>query len=877
MLNVRGAREHNLKNLTLSVPKFEITVFTGVSGSGKSSLAFDTIFAEGQRRYLDCLSGPARALMKALPRPDVDLVEGLSPVLAVGQSEQPLGARATVGTFTDLYDLLAILFAELGQAHDPETGEQLKSYTPAEMVEALIGRLEEGERLILLAPLGESVPLEQLVKMGYTRVRVEGEDWDLSEGMPDHRPDLVVIDRLVWKGEARQRLTDSVKLALELGRGNLIAEIGEVQVSYSESAAKGGLAPSDFNFNSSRGACPTCGGEGGQLALTALTLSGERSTGEQVHELLGRIERKQKNLQAAAWEALDSDSIQEAIHGSPTTLEVTTTAGTIETEWKGLLTILSDDLARRGSRSRVGNLEGVAWRLCSSCHGGRLKPLSAACQLEGVTLPQLAQMSLENLYVTLQGWTIAMPVALELMPRILSRLECLIELGVGYLTMHRSGSSLSTGEAQRVQLASQIGAQLSGVLYVLDEPSQGLHPCDVQALGAVLTRLRDQGNTLLVVEHDTTLMQSANHLVELGPGAGDQGGEITFEGTYDAMLKSKSLTGEWLRGDLTMPTHPPRKPARHHITMEGASAHNLQNLTVDIPLERFVALCGVSGSGKTTLATECLHPLLKNPDHRISGELERIERTILVDQPSTSSSSRAMPATYIGLMSPLRRLFSSTPLARARGYSPAHFSLSRKGGRCETCEGLGATRVQLDLFPDVWATCTTCQGKRYDYETLQVTWDGHSLADILEMPVSDAFRLFSAVPDIRDKLALMDELGLDYLKLGQPFNALSGGERQRLKLVAELAKRTHVPTLYILDEPATGLHLHDVERLIAILHRLVDQGHSLIVIEHHLEILRQADWIIELGPGGGEAGGQIVFEGKLDDLRKSGTATGQLI
>lgn len=803
-IKVTGCREHNLKNLSLSIPKNHIIVITGVSGSGKSSLAFDTLFAEGQRRYLEYLSPDARASLKQMPKPDVDMIEGLSPTLAIGQRHQSLYPRGTVATYTDIYDFLCLLYARIGQQHSPFTGKRLIRYSRQEIIFTILNDYPTGSRIQLIAPIklqNESIreAILRLQQMGFVRLRINGQeivgDEEVEES-PNIKLD-VVVDRLEIKEDIRERLSGSIETALDLGQGILqvvegrdgpIRYFTEIYVCPETSFSFAPLETSDFNFNSPRGACPACHG-------------------------LGSI----------------------------------------------------DD------------------RVCDVCHGARLKAASLACLVQRKGIHELSAMTVDALINEIDGWTFEgkdKAIAEQILPHIKSRLGFLQQVGVGYLELNRSGKTLSDGEAQRIQLAAQIGAKLSGILYILDEPSLGLHRADSDHLRQVIDELKNLGNTVILVEHERGLISHADQILELGPGPGIHGGKIVFQGTYPEMLACPtSLTGQWMSGKLAYAKPPKRKMSGETLEVKQATLHNLKDFSVSIPLGCLVGLCGVSGSGKSTLAMDIIANKMKEEinEQGSSNHLKNcgsIQRLITSEKQSDKFSARSIPATYIEVMSPIRSMMAETRLAKARGYTAARFSLNKKGGRCEACEGLGQVRVSMQLMPDLFVPCEVCNGLRYNYETLQVLWEGKSMADILAMTAEEAYEFFKNMPAIAPKLKLMRELGLEYLTLGQPFNTLSSGEIQRVRLVADLGMKSLAPTLYILDEPSAGLHFHDIEKLLKILHRLVDEGHSVIVVEHHIDILRQADWLIELGPGGGPHGGRLVFEGTAAQMKKAKTATG---
>ncbi len=812
-VRLKGCRQNNLTGFNLSLPKDTLVVITGVSGSGKSSLAFDTLYAEGQRRFLEYLSPQARQLMRQMPRPDIDFIEGLSPTLAVQQNRRGVPSRTTVAAHTDIQDFLALLLSRVGRQHSPVTGQLLRRYTRQEMVEAILQHYAVGARLQLLAPVSLehesfSEAVDRLQKSGFLRLKLDGQEFEIDQQRLDvdvgESPRLeVVVDRLVMKEDLRERLSASLETALDLsggilkvceGRDGPVAYYTEIFLCADSGMRFDPLVPADFNPKSPRGACPQCFGCG----------------------------------------------------------------------------YLHDDVDQ----------------ICSLCQGARLKSVSLACRVGGDNIAELCALSIEELSVVAKSWTFTgrdAVVAGEIIPEIVSRLEFLSDVGLGYLELNRLGSTLSEGEAQRVQLASQLGAKLSGILYILDEPSRGLHRRDLSSLVHVLSELQRLGNSVVIVEHDAQMIACADHVVELGPGSGVHGGKIVFQGSLQELRDSPtSVTGHWLQGKEKLPKQKARKMGGQQLEIVDADTHNLKNLTLQIPLGGLVGVCGVSGSGKSTLAVDVLSQELKQ--HLKSGtpcphinNPELIERLVIVEQRPSGISARSTPATYVGLMTPLRSLYAKTRLARARGYTASRFSTNRKGGRCEACEGLGLSRVDMQFMPELYVTCDLCRGRRYNYETLQVLWEELSIADTLDLSVSSAVERFQHHRELVGKLSLMQELGLGYLTLGQSFSTLSGGEIQRLKLVAELARTSAVSTLYILDEPCVGLHFSDVAKLIAVLQRLVDAGNSAIVVEHNIALLQQCDWLVELGPNGGPYGGELVFEGTQTKFRKASTATSEVL
>lgn len=921
-LRLRGCRQHNLKNISFDLPKHSIIAIVGVSGSGKSSLAFDTLFAEGQRRYLEYLSPEARSLIKQMPKPDMDLIEGLSPALAIGQGRHSLYSRGTVATYTDIYDFLALLFTNIGEQHSPTTGKKLVRYSRQEIIDLILKEYNPGTRIQLLAPIklyneNAHEVIQRLLKMGFIRLKIDQLEWIQDDPLPpiESIQQLdVVVDRLEMKEDIRERLGNSVETAMELSQGILkvlegkngnIRYFTEVYVCPETNYSFAPLEVSDYNFNSPRGACPVCKGQGGQAKVQEdlIAWDPQIALSEQVHELLDLLPRKMAHPLHLIWNAfLDINGIYEhtlykevpknileqVIRGSKQDLIITTTIDDettrLQVNWKGLLPIF--EIALQDKKTKTAELPFVKWKLCPACLGARLKPESLACLIQSKGIHQLCAMTVSRLIKEIDSWNLKgkdAKIAQEILPHILSRLNFLEQVGLGYIELSRQGNTLSDGEIQRIQLASQIGAKLSGILYILDEPSLGLHKQDIQHLVQVIQELKNLGNTVILVEHEPTLIKQAHTILELGPGAGIHGGHLVFQGTYSELLENKkSLTGKWLSGRLKMPPPPKRKPKKDKLKIVNASLHNLNNFSASIPLGCLVGFCGVSGSGKSTLVQDIIgeevQKELRTPrSSKLIQDASLIKRLVLSHKQNESFSSRSIPATFVDIMTPLRNLFAETKLAKARGYTPARFSLNKRGGRCEACEGLGYIRVSMQFMPDIFVPCDVCQGLRYNYETLQITWENRNMAEVLALSVEEAYKIFEFIPSIAYKLEFMKDLGLEYLTLGQQFNTLSSGEIQRLRLVADLAQKALEPTLYILDEPSAGLHFQDIEKLIQILHRLVEKGHSVFVVEHHLSLLRQADWLIELGPGGGPAGGKLIFEGTPDKIILADTPTGRVL
>jgi excinuclease ABC subunit A len=912
-LVVRGARQHNLKDLTVRLPRERLVVITGPSGSGKSSLAFDTIYAEAQRRYVESLSVYARQFLGQMPKPDIDGIDGLSPAISVRQQGVRRSPRSTVGTLTEIYDYLRLLFARAGVAHSPATGKEMRAYSVEQVVDRAL-ELPQEARLTIAAPLpkqdaeGLARELARLRKEGFVRVAIDGTVHDLGGDVPlprrgEHTLE-VHVDRVRVKDSARQRVSEAVELSYRQTGGfvHLFTEAGfdwvasENLVCFETGESFGELTPRTFSFNSPEGACPQCGGLGVVQAFDPelVVPDPSLSINEGAIAAWGRPEgafyqRELEALSAAlevdldkAWDKLSAAAQKRVLHGAP--------AGKKDA-WLGVmpgLTQRMEQLARRrrGASEEIADtltyLEEDSHRFaretrCDVCEGSRLSPLARSVRVRGVTLPALSELTLRELSAFFAGFPPELKnqeVLQRLLKDITTRVEALVELGLDYLALARSVTSLSGGELERIRLATQIGSGLMGVLYVLDEPSAGLHPRDNERLIASLKRLRDQGNSLLVVEHDEATIRAADHVIDLGPGAGVLGGRLIAAGTPEQLAASpESLTGAYLSGRAQMPRRVPKPAAERWLELRDVSTHNLKNVSVRIPVARLTCITGVSGSGKSSLIIDTLLPAVKGalrgkPAPTLAGN-EVFDRVIDVDQGPIGRTPRSSPASYSGAFDDLRELFSNLPEARARGFAPSRFSFNVKGGRCETCRGDGVVRVDMQFLPDVFVRCETCQGKRYNRETLEVRYRGYSIADVLELSVDAALRLFAALPKLQTRLGALKDVGLGYVALGQPANTLSGGEAQRIKLARELARRTTGKTLLVLDEPTTGLHFADVALLIELLARLVELGNTVVVIEHHLALARAADHVIDLGPEGGPAGGEIVAEGTPDQIVKA--------
>ena len=937
-LIIRGAREHNLKNITVEIPRNTLTVITGLSGSGKSSLAFDTIYAEGQRRYVESLSAYARQFLGLMEKPDVDAIEGLSPAISIEQKTAGSNPRSTVGTITEVYDYLRLLWARAGTPHCPNDGTPVERQS-ASQIGDLVLQWPEGTRIEVLAPLvrgrkGEFRDLfEGARKQGFVRVRVDGETYDLS-GVPklnrrQNHDIAVVVDRLVVKASDRARLADSIETALRAADG--VVEVvqhrsGEPKATlFSERYAcpKCGLSlpelePRQFSFNSPFGACPECSGLGTRREVSADLVLGDPSlsilegvirpwgepSGYLRKVVLPTLARAFKFDLNTPWRALPAPVRKVLLSGAPgKTLTYQYDSerwhGSYESSWKGVLNHVERKYRETASDAVREQLEQyMVEQPCPACAGRRLRPESLSVLVAGKSIGDVAEFSVaqaveffKRIPVRANGRPGLDPeIARPILKEVHDRLRFLKNVGLDYLTLGRSAASLSGGEAQRIRLATQIGSRLVGVLYILDEPSIGLHQRDNARLLETLRELRDLGNTVLVVEHDEETIRAADHVLDLGPRAGRHGGEVVAEGPLAQVLQHRdSLTARYLRGELRIPVPPRRRTAdpERKLGVVGARQHNLKDLTVEFPLGLFIAVTGVSGSGKSTLVTDILYQalarhfyrakVLPGAHDRLEG-LDHVDKVIDIDQSPIGRTPRSNPATYTGLFTPIRELFTYLPESKIRGYGPGRFSFNVKGGRCEACQGDGLVKVEMHFLPDVYVPCEVCKGRRYNRETLEVRYKGKSIADVLDLSVADALEFFASQPRIRSKLELLNDVGLGYIHLGQSATTLSGGEAQRVKLATELAKRDTGRTLYILDEPTTGLHFEDVRLLLEVLHRLVDKGNTVVVIEHNLDVMKTADWVIDLGPEGGDAGGRIVAEGTPEQVaRTKGSFTGQFL
>ena len=928
-LVVHGAREHNLKDITVRLPRNALICVTGLSGSGKSSLAFDTIYAEGQRRYVESLSAYARQFLQMMEKPDVDSIDGLSPAISIDQKTTSRNPRSTVGTVTEIYDYLRLLYARVGRPHCPICGRPIAGQSIEAIVDQVL-RLPEGTKFTVNAPVvrdrkGEYRDLlEQLRGEGFTRVKVDGEQRELDEEIEldkklKHTIE-VVVDRLVMKEDLRHRLSDSVETALELAdRLVTIDVVGGEPQTFSERFAcpEHGvglpeLQPRVFSFNSPHGACPRCTGLGAQQEIDPdlLVPDPDLSIGEGalVPWSVGSSSYYESIIQAIAeryeidldkpWSKLTEEQQNLFLYGTNGDKIYVTYRNRMGRRRAYMLAFegIVPSLERRyketdSSQQRERIEEYMSFRPCPACKGARLRPEVLAVTVGDRNIHELTRLSVTRAIEFLEGLELTETeqlIGARIIKEIRERLTFLDNVGVGYLQLDRAASTLSGGEAQRLRLATQIGSQLVGVLYILDEPSIGLHQRDNGKLITTLERLRDLGNSVLVVEHDEQMMRAADWLVDMGPGAGEHGGHVVAEGPAAKVEKDDgSITGQFLSGTRAIPVPERRTEDLGTFGVRGASMHNLKGIDVDFPVGKLVCVTGVSGSGKSTLVNEIVYKALANRLHRmrvkpgdhISCEgIECFDKVIDIDQSPIGRTPRSNPATYTKLFDHIRELYAQTPDSKVRGYKPGRFSFNVRGGRCETCKGDGTIKIEMHFLPDVYVPCETCGGKRYNRETLEVRFKGKSIADVLEMSIEEALGFFAKIPKIRRRLQTLNDVGLDYVKLGQPATTLSGGEAQRVKLAAELSKVATGKTLYILDEPTTGLHFADIEKLLEVLHRLVDSGNTVLVIEHNLDVIKQADWLVDLGPEGGEAGGEVIATGTPEQVAEvEGSYTGNYL
>ena len=943
-ITIRGAREHNLKNIDVEIPRDKLVVFTGLSGSGKSSLAFDTIYAEGQRRYVESLSAYARQFLEMMQKPDVDQIDGLSPAISIEQKTTSKNPRSTVGTVTEIYDYMRLLWARVGVPYSPATGLPIESQTVSQMVDRVLA-IAEGTRLYLLAPVvrgrkGEyRKELAEYLKKGFQRVKIDGTFYELAEAPAldkkiPHDID-VVVDRIVVRPDIGQRLAESFETALKLAEGLAVVEYADASAATAPTDEKKKTAkihdksgperilfsekfacpvsgftipeiePRLFSFNNPYGACPACGGLGVEQHVdedlvipdkeTTLRKGAiapwAKSSSPYYIQTLTALGKFYKFALDAKWKDLPKKTQTAILHGSGEdeikfSYEDGVRSYDTKKPFEGVITNIERRYRETESEWAREELAKYFHDVpCAACNGFRLKPEALCVKIGGKHFGEIAKLSVKRA----GEWFESVPkslsaqhneIAARVLKEIRDRLTFLIDVGLNYLTLSRASGTLSGGESQRIRLASQIGSGLTGVLYVLDEPSIGLHQRDNARLLETLQRLRDLGNTVIVVEHDEDAIRLADHVLDIGPGAGMHGGNIVAAGTpADIMRNPASLTGKYLTGELSVAV-PARRPPNHRRTIRlvGARGNNLKNVTAEIPLGLFTCVTGVSGGGKSTLLIDTLYRAIAHklngaregaaPHDRIEG-LEHIDKIIDIDQSPIGRTPRSNPATYTGAFTPIREWFAALPEAKARGYEPGRFSFNVKGGRCEACQGDGVIKIEMHFLPDVYVTCDVCKGKRYNRETLEVLFKGRSIADVLDMTVEEAAEFFKAVPRVRETFVTLHRVGLDYIHVGQQATTLSGGEAQRVKLAKELSKRATGRTLYILDEPTTGLHFHDVKKLLEVLHELVAQGNTVVVIEHNLEVIKTADWVIDLGPEGGDGGGEIVAWGPPEDIVKA--------
>ncbi len=929
---IKGAREHNLQDIDLELPRDRFIVITGISGSGKSSLAFDTIYAEGQRRYVESLSAYARQFLGQMKKPEIDYIEGLSPAISIDQKTTRVNPRSTVGTITEIYDYLRLLFARIGKPHCYVCGREIQQQTSTQIVDSIMED-DEGTRIIVLAPVvrdrkGEHHRVfERLRGQGFARVRVDGEIHELEEdfNLEKNRKHSieVVVDRLAVRKdtEFRKRLADSVETALHLGEGTikvLYHDTGEEKV-YSEHFACPDcginfeeISPRMFSFNSPHGACPECNGLGSKLeidpdlvvpypersinegAIVPWSKSGKRDN--YYHQMLEAVADHFGFSLDTPFRDLKEEHRRAVLYGTDEKIQFVfqrkNRTYRVNRRFEGVIPRMERIYMETKSnymRTYIGKF--MSNHACPVCRGSRLRPESLSVTVGGKSIHEVTEMSISearDFFESLELTEREEYIGREVLKEIRERLNFLVDVGLDYLTLSRSSGTLSGGEAQRIRLATQIGSGLVGVLYILDEPSIGLHQRDNRRLIRTLERLRDLGNTLIVVEHDEETIRSADHVVDIGPGAGEHGGHVVAQGTPEEIMDDpESLTGAYLSGRKTIPVPElRRKPSGRYITVRGAGENNLRDIDVGFPVGLFTCVTGVSGSGKSTLVNEILyrgvyerlnHKHMNAGSHRDIEGLEHIDKVVIIDQSPIGRTPRSNPATYTGVFTPIRELFAQTPEAKKRGYRPGRFSFNVKGGRCEACSGDGIIKIEMHFLADVYVPCEVCRGRRYNDETLEIRYRGKNIAEVLEMTVEEALEFFENIPSLRSRLQTLYDVGLGYIKLGQPATTLSGGEAQRVKLAKELGRRSTGRTLYILDEPTTGLHFDDIRRLLDVLGRLVDAGNTVVVIEHNLDVIKSADHIIDLGPEGGDRGGLVVAEGTPEEVAASGTHTGRFL
>jgi len=927
---LKGARQHNLKNIDVKIPRDQFVVITGLSGSGKSSLAFDTIYAEGQRRYVESLSSYARQFLGLMEKPDLDSIEGLSPAISIEQKATARNPRSTVGTVTEIHDYLRLLYAHIGAPHCWKCGDIIQKQTVQQIVDK-IKKFKMGSRMHILSPIikgkkgQHKAIIEEIKKDGFLRIRVNGEIFSINEEIKLNKNKKhsieVVVDRLILNDSIDDRVTESIELALKIGSGTVIVNIlPNKEYLFSEHLSCSScdvsmeeLVPRIFSFNSPYGACTQCDGLGSHMEVDpnlvvpdknksliqgAIVPLGEQPRGNWYGSILKSLSKHYGFNFSTPWIKLDNNIKRILMNGTGKEkfkMEYASSRweGTYSGGWEGAI----PNLMRRYSQTKSQGIrqwieQFMSMRPCSDCSGMRLRKETLSVSINNKNIGQVSAMPIQvlsNFFSDLKLTKMQKKIAEQILKEVQQRLSFLVNVGLSYLTLDRSAVTLSGGEAQRIRLATQIGSQLMGVLYILDEPSIGLHPRDNNKLLKTLKSLRDIGNSILVVEHDQETIEAADYVIDIGPGAGKFGGEITFSGRPSELPKSKrSLTAQYLVGKRKIEIPARRRSGNSKVlTLKGATGNNLKNLNVDFPLGVFVSVTGVSGSGKSTLVNGTLYPLLakelnRSRSYPLNYESfeggQFLDKIVDIDQKPIGRTPRSNPATYTGLFTFIRDLFSKLPESKLRGYKPGRFSFNVKGGRCESCEGDGIIKIEMNFLPDVYVTCEVCLGKRYNRETLEVKYKGKSIAEILAMPVSEALGFFDSIPSIKKKLKTLDDVGLSYINLGQQATTLSGGEAQRVKLATELSKVSTTKTLYILDEPTTGLHFEDIKMLLKVLNRLVDKGNTVIVIEHNLDVVKTADWVIDLGPEGGVNGGTIVGCGTPEELSKvNGSYTGQFL
>jgi excinuclease ABC subunit A len=915
---IKGARQHNLKNIDVEIGRNQLVVITGLSGSGKSSLAFDTIYAEGQRRYVESLSSYARQFLGLMEKPDMDYIEGLSPAISIEQKSTARNPRSTVGTVTEIHDYMRLLYAHIGKPHCWVCGRAIQRQSVQQIVDTIV-KFGEGARIYILAPVVRGRKgkhkgvFEEVRKEGFLRVRVDGVIHGIDEKLNIEKNKKhsieVVVDRLVLEGDFKERLTESVELSLKIGSGlTIVHELPKTDHLFSEHFAcphcevsMEELTPRMFSFNSPYGACPHCDGLGSHMEIDpelvvpdktksliqgAVVPLGEQPRGNWYGSILKSLSSHYEFKFTTPWCKLDRGIREMLLSGTGSTkLKMDYSSerwsGTYTGGWEGTV----PNLMRRYKQTKSNHIRDwieqfMSMRPCPQCNGSRLKEESRAVTIGDTSLGELSAYSIKDakgFFTNLVLGKTEATIAHQILKEVQERLGFLIDVGLDYLTLDRSAATLSGGEAQRIRLATQIGSQLVGVLYILDEPSIGLHPRDNGRLLNSLKKLRDLGNSIVVVEHDRETMESADQLIDIGPGAGEHGGEVIFSGLPKDILKSKkSITGQYLSGKKVIPVPKKRREGNgKHLSITGAMGNNLKNIDVSFPLGKMVVVTGVSGSGKSTLLNETVFSVLSKelngarayplPHESMKG-LEYLDKVIEIDQKPIGRTPRSNPATYTGVFTFIRDLFSQLPEAKIRGYKPGRFSFNVKGGRCESCEGDGIIKIEMNFLPDVYVTCEVCKGARYNRETLEIKYKGKNIADVLSLSVEEATDFFKNIPQVMRKLVTLNDVGLGYIRLGQQATTLSGGEAQRIKLATELSRASKDRTFYILDEPTTGLHFEDVNLLLAVLQRLVDQGNTVVVIEHNLDVIKCADWVVDLGPEGGEEGGELIFSGTPEDL-----------